>query len=247
MKRSARQPPSKSRARPPAARRRAHNSSTRRAKATDALSATLASGAFATLVRYFTVGPDKTPHLRALMRETGLGARSIQVELARMKQIGLVHEERTADGRRVTIRAVQTHPAWAPLRTLVRMYALPEDVLKMTIAGLPHIAAAFIFGSVARGTARPESDCDVMVVLADAATLEERRSVETALAVQIGETSLALGREVSVIVYTAEEMRARFLAGQGFMAAVVSGPKRWVSGTALALERLLWAPAGAVA
>lgn len=218
----------------------------RRAKPTDALSVALASGAFATLVRYFTVGPQKTPHLRALMRETGLGARSVQMELARMEQLGLVRQERATDGRQVVVHVVQLHPAWAPLRALVRTYADPEDVLKMTIAGLPHLAAAFIFGSVARGDARPESDCDFMVITDASATAEEYRAVKTALAVQAGESGLALGRELSVAVYSVQELQARVAAGHAFISRVLLGAKRWVRGSARDLEARLQLRAGVV-
>jgi len=218
----------------------------RRAKSTDALSVALASGAFATLVRYFTVGPQKTPHLRALMRETGLGARSVQMELARMEQLGLVRQERAADGRHVVVRAAQLHPAWAPLRALVRTYADPEDLLKMTLAGLPHLAAAFIFGSVARGDARPDSDCDFMVIIDASATAEEYRAVKTALAVQAGETGLALGRELSVAVYSVQELQARIAAGHGFISRVLLGAKRWVRGSASELEARLQVSAGVI-
>lgn len=216
----------------------------RRAKSTDALSVALASGAFATLVRYFTAGPQKSPHLRALMRDTGLGARSVQMELARMERLGLVRQERAADGRHVVVHVAQLHPAWAPLRALVRTYADPEDVLRMTIAGLPHVVSAFIFGSVARGDARPESDCDLMVIID--ATAEEYRAVKTALAVQAGEAGLALGRELSVVVYSVTELQARVAAGHAFISRVLLGAKRWVRGSARELEARLQLPAGVI-
>lgn len=219
----------------------------RRAKPSDALSVALASGAFATLVRYFTVGPDKAPHLRALMRETGLGARSVQMELARMEQLGLVRQERATDGRRVVIHAMQLHPAWMPLRALVRTLATPEDVLAMAIVGVPHIASAFIFGSVARGTARPESDCDFMVITDALATPEVHQRVKTEISGRAGAAGDALGRELSVAVYSLDEFRARVHAGQGFVSRVLVGAKRWVRGSAEDLASRLDLPVGAIA
>ncbi|MEW5918363.1 MAG: hypothetical protein AB1762_18315 [Gemmatimonadota bacterium] len=56
----------------------------------DALSRAVASGALARLLTYFTVRIDDTPHLRALIRHTGLGARSLQTELARLEELGLL-------------------------------------------------------------------------------------------------------------------------------------------------------------
>ncbi|MHB8837516.1 MAG: nucleotidyltransferase domain-containing protein [Gemmatimonadaceae bacterium] len=219
--------------------RRAKRRPTRQAKATDALSAALASGAFATLVRYFTVHPERVPHIRALMRETGLNARSMQIEIARMESLGLVRRERSTDDRRVGVRLVPDHPAWTALRTLVRVLAQPEDVLKMTVAGLPHVAAAFVYGSVASGDAAPESDCDFMVVTAPEATRDDQHAIEKALAVQTGETSRALGRELQVVVYSARELRTRAGAGRGFVPRVMEGAKRWVVGSEGVLASLI--------
>lgn len=212
-------------------RRHARHRPTRGAKATDALSATLASGAFATLVRYFTVWPEAAPHMRALIRDTGLNPRSVQVEVARLEGLGLVRRERGTENRRVCVRAVLGHPAWTALRTLVRTFAQPEDVLKMMMAGMPGIAAAFVYGSVARGDATADSDCDLMVVIAPELSAASHHAIEQALAVQTGSTSLALGRDLSVAVYSAETLQRKAASGHGFVVRVLADTKRWVRGS----------------
>jgi len=225
--------------RPLSRRRRAH--ATRGLKAPNALSRALASGAFATLVRYFTVRPEHTPHGRALMRETGLRARSMQRELARMERLGLVTQEHRAD-RRVYVRPVLTHPVWSSLHALVRAYATPADILRITMAGIADIAVAFVFGSVARGEADERSDCDVFVVTAPGTSVEAKRAVVRALAVQSADTSRALGREVSFVVYRLEELQRRLAVPQGFASRVLSGPKLFVRGAERELRALLRAP-----
>ena len=230
---------SKACGRPTPRGRRARKLPTRGAKAPDALSAALASGAFATLVRYFTVRPEAAPHMRALIRETRLNSRSVQMEVARMETLGLVRREHATEDRRVSVRAVLGHPAWTALRTLVRTYAAPEDVLKMTVAGVPGIAAAFVYGSVARGDATPESDCDFMVVTAPGLSPDAHRDVEQALAVQTGSTSLALGRDLSVAVYSATSMQHKAASGHGFVARVLADKKRWVRGSDAEFAKLL--------
>lgn len=217
----------------------------RRAKSADGLSSALASGAFATLVRYFTVAPERTPRLRALIRETGLGVRSVQMELARMESLGLVHVERSADSRHVVVRAQQLHPAWMPLRALVRALAAPEDVLTMALAGVPHVAGAFIFGSVARGTARADSDCDLMIVTD--AEPDEHERVVAELQRRAGAAGDALGRELSMVFYSLDELRKRFHQEHGFVTRVLAGSKRWVQGDAAELAMRLDLPRDAVA
>ncbi|MDQ8155437.1 MAG: nucleotidyltransferase domain-containing protein [Gemmatimonadota bacterium] len=199
-------------------------------KATDALSLALASGAFATLVRYFTVRPDHAPHVRALMRETGLPARSLQQELARMTRLGLVRQEYRAD-RRVYVHTVAGHPGWHALRALVRTYAPAVDIVRVTVSGVRGIALAFVFGSVARGDAVAESDCDVFVVTEPGTTIEEKRAVVQALAVQSYDAGAALGRELSFAVYSVEDVQRLLAVPHGFVSRVFDAPKLWVRGS----------------
>jgi predicted nucleotidyltransferase len=203
---------------------------TRGTTVVDALSLAFASEAFAALVRYFTVRPDHAPHLRALMRETGLTARSLREELARMERLGLVALERRAD-RRVYVHSVSTHPGWRALRTMVRTYASSADIVRVTVAGLDTIAIAFVFGSVARGDADDQSDCDVFVVTAAGTTIEEKRAVVQALAVQACDAGLALGRDLSFMVYRVEDVQRLLAIPQGFVMRVFDAPKQWVRGT----------------
>jgi predicted nucleotidyltransferase len=185
------------------------------------------------------VDPEKAPHIRALTRDTELNPRSVQMEIARMEKLGLVRREHVPDDRRVCVHVVASHPAWPALRALVRAYVAPEDILKVTVAGIPGIAAAFVYGSMARGDATPESDCDFLVVTIAGLSLEEHQAVEQALAVQTGNTSLALGRELSVAVYSAESMRRKAADRHGFLSRVLSGKRRWVCGSEAELARLL--------
>lgn len=148
-----------------------------------------------------------------------------------MEALGLVRRERGTEDRRVFVRAVIGHPAWMALRTLVRTFAAPEDVLQMLVAGMPDIAAAFVYGSVARGDAIAESDCDFMVVTAPGLSAESYQAVEQGLAVQTGSTSLALGRDLSVAVYSAETLQSKAARGHGFVVRVLADKKRWVRGS----------------
>lgn len=211
----------------PRERRDVHR--TRGAIAPDALSQSFANGTFAALVRYFTVRPDDAPHVRGLMRGLRVGARSLQREVGRMEQLGLLTRDH-GDGRVVRVQAAIRHAAWAPLRALVRIYASPVELLRVTLTGVPHVAGAFIFGSVARGQADVESDCDVFVVTTPGCSADDRRVVVQALAVQTANTSLALGREVSFVVFRPEEMQQHLQSGHRFVARVLAEPKQWIVG-----------------
>jgi predicted nucleotidyltransferase len=201
----------------------------RTAKANDLLSTALASGALARLVGYFTVRPDDTPHIRALMRRTGLSARSVQLELERLERLGLVERQVATDGR-VHIRATGLDTRWTPFRHLVQAYADPADLLHFALADVQGISAAFVFGSVARGTADDQSDVDLLVLTkplldSDAGTVERtviRRAVEA---------SLAIGREVNPVVLTLSQLAEKLANGRVFHGNIMAGPKRWVLGS----------------
>jgi predicted nucleotidyltransferase len=188
----------------------------------DQLSRVLASRALAYLILYFLVHPDAAPHFRALQRATGLASRSLQHELARLQQLGMLQSER--DGRLMRYRRVADYPRWSPVRELVRQFADPGPVLRIALADVPGLEAAFIYGSCARGEMHPESDIDVFA-LGD--TLKD---VDTRLALtqRTVEASVLLDREVSVTRYTRNKLEARRTGG--FLSSVLAGPKQWLVG-----------------
>jgi predicted nucleotidyltransferase len=188
----------------------------------------LASGALARLVAFFTVRPEAAPHLRALMRLTGLSARSLQLELARLERLGLVERDVKED-RRVHVRASHHHPAWGSFRHLVRVYGDPALLLHFALADVPGVATAFVFGSVAHGTADAHSDID-LCILTEPALEPEVQTLEDILVRRAVEASLALGREVNLVVLTTSQLSRNLAARRAFYENVVAGPKLWVLG-----------------
>src|SRR5688572_12990601 len=85
----------------------------------------------------------------------------------------LRHEE----GGRVLYGAVAGHPSWDAFRTLVREHADPVAVLRGALMDIDGVRAAFVFGSVARGDARPDSDVDLLVVTDDVQHQDFARAV----------------------------------------------------------------------
>jgi predicted nucleotidyltransferase len=202
---------------------------TRTAKRTDALSATLASSALARVVIDFAVRPEAASHGRALQRRTGLTPRSLQTELARLERLGIVR--RRPEGRRVRYVLDERSPRWRALRDLVREMADPVDVLRSALAEIAGIAAAFVFGSIARGDARDDSDIDLFIVDDGAPEGDDELARSTL------EVGVLLRREVNVVRMSRSELAARNRAGSGFARDVLDGPKLWVIGTDVDLDR----------
>ncbi|HEV3051514.1 MAG TPA: nucleotidyltransferase domain-containing protein [Longimicrobium sp.] len=169
----------------------------------------------------FAVHPEDASHGREIQRRTGLTPRSLQTELARLESLGVVR--RRLDGRLVRYELVQSNPRWRALRALIRELADPVDVLRNALVDVPHIDAAFIFGSIARGDEREDSDVDVFLLGNDIPDdVLYRRTIEA---------GILLGREVNIVQLTLDELAGRIESGSSFIRNVVGGPKLWLAGS----------------
>lgn len=195
----------------------------------DPLSRVLASSALAHLVLYFVLHPHSTPHFRGLQRATGISSRSLQHELARLEELGMLRRER--DGRLMRYCRVADHPRWFAFRDLVREFAEPTTLLRTALVEVPGIEAAFIFGSFARGDVHPASDVDLFA-FGDAL---KDRDARLSLTQRTLEASMLLHREVNVVRYTRDKLEAA--RGGGFMSAVLAGPKLWLIGDEAVVAR----------
>lgn len=190
-------------------------------KRTDPLSTTLASGAMASVVIDFAVHPEDAPHGREIQRRTGLTPRSLQTELSRLEKLGMV--QRRTEGRLVRYELNEGNPRWRALRALIRELADPVDVVRNALADVPGIAAAFVFGSFARGDTREDSDVDVFIL--DDGVPERQRARRTI------DAEILLGREVSVVQMTPDELARRIERGSSSIRSVFRGPRVWLVGS----------------
>ena len=85
------------------------------------------------------------------------------------------------------------------------------------------IRAAFVYGSVAKGTDRAGSDIDLMVISDSLAYPGVFQAVQ--------EAETALGRSISPTVMTVAQWRAKLSRADSFVAKVASGPRVFVIGS----------------
>ncbi len=187
------------------------------------LASVLASRALAALVIHFVLHPASALHFRAIQRVAGVASRSLQHELARLENLGLVRRE--PEGRRVRYRAVTSDPRWSTFEDVVRDFAHPAELLRVAMGSVPGVEAAFIYGSFAGGSeVHAQSDVDVIAVGARLAEQEAR----TALAEEALEVAGLIGREVNVVPWTPDRLRTR--DGSGFVRGVLEAQKIWLWG-----------------
>lgn len=108
--------------------------------------------------------------------------------------------------------------------------AAATEALKDALAGADGIACAFVFGSLAEGTARPDSDVDFFVV----GSIEGRK-----LSSHVGNLSdVSLGRVLNYVLYTEAEFRARIEGRNHFVLSVLDRPMLFVVGSEANIARL---------
>jgi predicted nucleotidyltransferase len=190
----------------------------------DQLSPLLGSEARARLLAHFVAHPEARHHVRALERLTGVGKRSLQAELARLESLGLVIRER--DGRRVTYRRSGYSEEWRAIEQLVATYGIPL-LVRAALADVPGVEAAFIFGSLARGDARPDSDIDLLVYGDEIPSGAVARGLQHIWAV--------LRRKLDEKLFDRDEFVAANDPRRSFLPMALAGPKLWLIGS----ERML--------
>lgn len=160
-----------------------------------------------------------TLHLREIQRRAGLSLGTVQQDLAKLVRLGLV--TRRQDGNRVNFAANHDHPLYIDLHRIVIKTVGLADVLRSALA-FDGIRVAFVFGSMADGTAGPTSDVDLFVV------------GEPGLRQIVGMLTGAsdqLGRIINPITMTGTEFARRVRDREHFLTSVMAGPKIFVVGS----------------
>lgn len=142
------------------------------------------------------------------------GSGAVQREVGRLVDSGLVL--RKGRGRSKRYRANPDSPIYSELCGIAEKLFGPAEVIKQALEPLrDRMEAAVLYGSVAKGTDRADSDVDVLIV-ADELLLED---VFAALA----DAEQALGRKINPTLYTVEEFRQRRDGGSPFLTDVLQG------------------------
>jgi len=182
----------------------------------------------AEILRILFSDPSKEFHLRELSRLSNMALGTIQQEVRRLTKADLLISRR--DGNRIYYRANTQHPIFPELRGIALKTTGLREQIADTLAGVPGVELAFVFGSAASGTAGAASDVDLFVI----GNVGLR-----ALAPKLRPLTSTLGREVNPYVLTRETLVAKARAGDAFIANVIAAPKIWVTGDAHDLEKLV--------
>lgn len=165
-------------------------------------------------------------HLREIQRQAGLAIGTVRQDIEKLVKLGLV--TRRKDGNRVYYGANPAHPLSNDIRGMVLKTAGLADVLSDALTH-ESIRCAFVFGSVATGTAVAESDIDLMVI----GDLGLRKVTEL-----LSDAGQKLGREINPHVFSAREWGRRIREHDHFLNSVKQSPKIFVVGSERELEAM---------
>jgi len=158
--------------------------------------------------------PERSLFATELIALVGAGRGAVQRELRRLEESGLVTTSRL--GNQKHYRANPDSPIFAELRAIMAKTGGPGAALQMALAALgARVHFAALYGSVAKGTDRAQSDIDLLVV-ADDMTLEE-------LYAALAPAERQLGRTISPTLYTPAEFRKRRASRNPFLGRVLTG------------------------
>lgn len=179
------------------------------------LATALFSDSQSRIFRWLFGQPDRGFHLSELRRLTGLGSASLQRELNKLADAGLVRSERVGNMRR--FQANPQSPVYGELVGLTRKTLGLEPMLREALRTLaPDLQAAWVYGSVAKQTDTALSDIDVMLIgenLSLAKVLESLMPLEA-----------PLGRKVNPTCYTPAEFERRRAESDSFVNRVLAQP-----------------------
>lgn len=172
--------------------------------------------------------PEQRFYLREIARAAGTPPSSLQRDLAALTAAGVI--ERRENGRQVYYQANPACPIFAELKAIVtKTFGVADFVRELLRPHEKRIRAAFIYGSVAKGTEAPGSDIDIMVIgdLPPSGLAEELQKVYE-----------QLNRKYSLNAWSVDEFARLSADHNHFVSQVLQGPVIWLIGDRESLDAL---------
>ena len=169
---------------------------------------------------------EKPWYFRDLAKRLARTPSTLQRPLESLVQAGIL--KKWTEGNRVYFAADQECPLLPELRSLLTKTVGLVDVLCDVLR--PHeksIPVAFVYGSVARGQERSESDVDLLVI---------GRTTLADLSPALAKAEIRLGRAVHVTIYSPGDFAEKLARKNHFLRSVLAKEKIFVIGTAHDLE-----------
>ena len=166
--------------------------------------------------------PERSYYASEIIGLAKAGSGSVQRELARLSQSGLIKAQ--AVGNQRHYQANPGSPVFAELAGIVQKTFGLAEPLRTALAPLANqIAAAFVYGSIAKKQDTASSDVDLMIV-SDSLAYSDVFAV-------LHDAIQRSGRTINPTIYTRKELAKRIKARDSFVTRVLEQSKIWLIGS----------------
>lgn len=166
-------------------------------------------------------------HLREIERRTGYSIGTVRQEVLKLINNRLIIKR--VSGNRTYFRANKNHPLFENIQGLVLKTSGLIDILKNSLNNNKSIYFAFIFGSIASGKIKEQSDIDLFII-GDIGLREISKLLK-------GQSNI-IGREINVHTLAAQEFITRKHKNDHFITKVIASSKLMVIGDENELNKL---------
>jgi len=166
--------------------------------------------------------PENSFYVSEIIKTLRSGRGAVERELARLEQSGLVSVERI--GNQKHYRANREAPIFHELHSIVQKTVGLRDPLRHSLQPFAdRIRAAFVYGSVAKGTATSRSDIDLLVIGDDLTYSDLYSGLEQAERI--------LARPVNPTILDLVEWKRKRTEGNSFIEKINGQPKIFIFGS----------------
>ena len=168
------------------------------------------------------VDPERRFRSAEILESVDSGVGASHRQLVRLADAGILSVERM--GNQKLYQANRECPVFAELRGLILKTVGIVGPLRDALDPLAaEIVAAFVYGSVASGTAKSGSDVDLMIISDSVRYPDVMERVEG--------LSVSLARPVNPTLFTRRQWKSR-IGDDSFASRVMNKPRLWIMGSA---------------
>jgi predicted nucleotidyltransferase len=169
------------------------------------------------------VNADRSFYTNEIVRFVDSGIGVVQRELEKLVASGLVTTQKI--GNQKHYQASRDTPIFEELRGIMLKTVGLSDILRVALLPISNkIQAAFIYGSVAKGSDTAKSDIDVFIVSDDLVFAD--------LFNMLSPCEGKLGRPVNPSIYSKQELQRKLTEENAFISRVLEQPKVFLIGSA---------------
>jgi predicted nucleotidyltransferase len=162
----------------------------------------------------FLINPGKEYYLRDIARRLKENINSVRRELKNLEDAGIVKSRREATLKYYAVN--KENPIYDELKSIYLKTEGIGDELRKELAKTGKIETAYIYGSYAKGTEKPASDIDLMII----GEVDQGR-----LAAVVGALESRIGREINYSVFTSKEYKLKEKKNDPYITDVSRGKK----------------------